>query len=264
MWTAAASAYRWCARRPGYMLLTASDESLSREDPARFTYAWLELMLLSLGWGIASVGVWSGAWTLFQDYGMIIVPSLATLALLVLWPLRRPLVALAELLGGNNATARAMAAALLVVGLALCLIRMKAEPVYFKLHLPGANFWLWPDWKHYRALLLMPLWGGWSSMILCQFCRPNAHTEPAVAAFARGCGPFAAAACMGLLLAGSIMYFSFLPWTQLSISASAVFAAIVGGTVLARACGGLKRKVLLVTNLLAQVALLLAYVANSG
>ena len=246
------------------MLMTASDDALSREDPARFTHAWPELMLLALGWAICSIGVWSGAWTLFRDYGMIIVPALATLCLLVLWPLRRSLVTLAELLGGNNATARAMTAALLVVVLALCLVRVNAEVVYFKLQLPGASFWLWPDWKHYRALLLMPLWGGWSMMVLGQFCKPGEQTEPAVAAFARGCGAAVAAVCMGLLLAGSIVYFSYLPWTQLSISGTAVLTAIVGGAVVAKACGGLKRKVLLTTNFLTQMAFLLSYLANGG
>ena len=63
-------------------------------------------------------------------------------------------------------------------------------------------------------------------------------------------------------LAGSIIYFNFLPWTQLSISAAVIFASIAGGAVLGRLNGGLNRKTLLGANLLSQIVFILAYLAN--
>ena len=99
-------------------------------------------------------------------------------------------------------------------------------------------------------------------LVLPQFCKPDEATEPAVAAFAAGCGPLAAAACMAVPMGLSICYFSYLAWTQLAIAGAAVLAATAGGTLLCRATGGLKRDSLLAANLLTQIVFILAYLAN--
>jgi len=69
---------------------------------------------------------------------------------------------------------------------------------------------------------------------------------------------------MGALLAASLGAFAYLPWTQLTISATAVAAALGGGPALVRRHGRVDRSVLLATNLLTQLAFLLAVVANTN
>jgi len=258
------SPFRWLIRRPSYMLLTADDEPFCRQPARRFKYAWVELVLISLAAGLLLVGVYSGAWKLFRDYGVIIMPIAAVVAVFSLWLFRRAMLATAELIGGKNHTARALAACVLVVMLALFLLRLRHREVPDGLYLPAWAAWIRPYWKHERVLLLMPLWGAWAMIITGQFCKPNERTEPAIAAFVAGCGPLAAAACMGLLMAASIIYFSFLSWWQLSIPLAAVLAAVVGGLVICRATGGINRRALLCGNLLTQLVFLLAYLANQN
>ncbi len=247
--------------QPGYMLLTASDERLSAGPAERFRFAWFSLMVLSLLCGVLLVNVWGLTWMLFGDFGVVIVPGLATAAVFLLWPFRRTSAALTELLGGRDATSRSIVAALLVVALVLGFVRMDSSVVYSEPSLPGWIAWARPHHPLYRVLLLMPLWGGWSMLIVGQFSRPGERTEPAVRSFVKGCGPAAAAGCMGVVLAATILYFSFLPWTQLSISGAAIVAAIAGGLVLTRLAGGIRRTSLLATNVLTQLAFLFAYLA---
>ncbi len=255
--------YPWLTNRPAYALLTASDERLGRLQPQRFRGAWVGVMLISLLCGVGLVGLWGAAWAIYGDYDILIMPALVTAAVFVLWPFREALVSLAEAIGGRNPTARAASAAVLVLILIMCFMRMKSAPVYrHEYVLPAALAWIRPQQELYRVLLLMPLWGGWAMLITCQFCKVSDRTEPAVAALAKGCGPLATAACMGMLLAATIMYFNFLPWTQLSISAAAIIAAVGGGLVLCKLVGDLKRNVLLGTNLLTQIAFILTYLAN--
>ncbi len=248
----------------GYLLLTASDEGLATEAPARFRFAWLEIMLLSVGMGLAAIAVWSAAALAFHQVGTftLIMPALATLTLYVLGPFRRSLGSFAEILGGRELTARASVSALLVVLLAFCLVRLDSGAVYSGLSLPAPLAWMLPEYKVHRVLLLMPVWGGWSMLIVGQFCRPDGQTSPAVRALVRGCGPLASAGCMGLILAASIVYFSFLTWKQLNISGCAILTAVIGGILLCRASGGLTRRALLANNVLTQMAFLLAYLAN--
>lgn len=264
MWKAIKSAGRWLAAQPGWLLLTACPERLAQEPPARFARAWISLLVFSLAAGLASVFAWSVAWALFRDYDLLIMPALATVAVMVLGPLRRAVAALAEVLGGRQALGQAAAACLLVLALVLCLIRIKSFPLYGEEPLPAALAWLRPDREFYRVLFLMPLWGAWASMVAGRFCRPNERTEPAVAAFAAGCGPVLCALCMGGVMAVSILYFRYLPWAQLSISGAAILAAVAGGLALCRLGGGLSRKAMLAENLLTQLVFLLAYLANSG
>ena len=249
---------RSARRLPGWMLLSAGDDLLAAEPPERFARAWWQLMLVSFGWGLALTWVWGAAWALFRDVeGLLVRPALAATAALALGPLRRAIAAGAEMLGGAEG-----AAALLVMTLAGCLLGLDANFYSFEPPLPWWLAWVRPPAKLYRVLMLMPLWGGWSMLVVAQLCRPNERTEPAVAAFARGCGPVATAACMGALLAATIQYFNYLPWRQLCISGAAAASAIVGGLVLCRICGGLRRKALLAANLLTQIVFALAYLAN--
>jgi F0F1-type ATP synthase membrane subunit c/vacuolar-type H+-ATPase subunit K len=60
----------------------------------------------------------------------------------------------------------------------------------------------------------------------------------------------------------TIVYFNFLPWTQLTISAAALVAAIGSGIGLCRFAGGVTRKNLLATSAVTQIVFLMAYLAN--
>jgi len=248
--------------RPAYMLLTARDERLAASEPTRFHRAWWGVMVLSLAWGLVQVAVWGGAWRLFGERtGILFIPTVVTVAVFALWPFRRAVVSLAEVLAGRSPTARGVAACILLMTLAFCLLDLRPG-YHFENRLPAILTWLRPYDVLYRVLLLAPLWGGWAMLIVTQFCRPGERTEPAVAQFAGGCGPVASVACMGVLLAGTITYFNYLAWTQLSIPAAAIVAAVAGGPVLCRFGGGLTRRTLLSVNLATQIVFLLAYLAN--
>ena len=243
--------------------MTADDNLLAHAEPPPFERAWADLILLSLAWGIAWSGIWGGAWMLFGDYGLLIMPAAAAMATFCLWPFRRALAALAEIVGGRNRTARSLAATVLVVLLTLCLIRLRPNSYRSENVLPFWAAWLRPRDQLYRVLILMPLWGAWAMIVAVQFCRHTHRTEEAVAAFAR-CGPIPAAGLMGALLAVTILYFNFLPWWQLSISGVTILAAIGGGLVLARLTGGPTRRSLLAGNVLTQIVFILAYLANTA
>jgi len=254
------SAMRWLARRPSYMLLTASDESLAAEPPGRFAGASWGLMVLSLGFGMVLLLAASWSWSLFRDFGRLIMPTLAVTAVFVLWPFRRAMASLAELLAGRDTTTRALAAATLVLFLAMCVLRA-SHANYHEYFLPRWLAWLRPENELLRVLLVMPLWGGVSMLLSARFAGAGADTEPAVAAFARGCGPLAMVACLAAVLYITIQYFNFLPWYQLAISAATLIVAVVGGAVLSRRTGGLTRRALLATSALTQLGFLAAYLA---
>ena len=148
----------------------------------------------------------------------------------------------------------------------MALLRIPARPVWYwyEVQLHPALQWLRPEYDVYRVLLLMPVWGGWSMLNLGLFCRANQATEPAVRALGGGCGPVRVAVCMAVMLAATTFYFDFLFWPQLCVSGSAILAAIFGGRLICRFGGGLRRDSLLATNLLTQLAFLLAYLAVRG
>jgi hypothetical protein len=100
-------------------------------------------------------------------------------------------------------------------------------------------------------------------LILPHFHRPSGDNA-ILQALRRGCGPLTAALLMGGLLAASIAYFAYLPWTQLTIPAAAVLTGIAGGLLVAWRNGSMDRNVMLAANLLTQIAVLLAVVANSN
>ncbi len=249
--------FHWLTHRPGYMLLTAGDEELSAERPERFARAWMELLILSLGWGMAMWGIWAGLWPIF---GPKILPAILVGAFWLLWPGRRVAASTAEFLGGRNVTNRAIAASIWAILLVVCLAMLE-QTWRRDSPLPGFLAWFRPSDKIYRPLILMPLWGCWAMLITPQFCKPRHGCSPAVAAFARGCGALSAAAVMGLLLAVTIIYFNYLPWEQLGISGVAIATAVIAGIVCCRLRGGLCRSALLGANAATQMAFLLACVA---
>ena len=258
------SLWAWLGRRPAYMLLTVADDRLAAEPPERFAGAWIELMGISLLWGVVLVNLWGVAWGIFRDFEPLVMPAMASAALFCLGPFRRGIASLATFLAPKDATARAVAASTIVLVLGLCFLGLKPDWQRWEFtRLPWWIGWLQPDAKLYRVLLLMPLWGAWSMLITVKFCKPTERTEPQVSAFAKGCGAPAAAGCMAALLLASIAYFHHLGLgSQVTILVVTVLTAIAGGSGLARAGGGPCRQGLLAANVLTQIAFVLGYLAG--
>jgi len=253
--------WRWLAERPGLALLTADEQRLADLPPRRLRFAWLDLMIFSLAWGVASVGVWGAAWGIFRDYsGLPLMPAVAVVAVIVLLVYRRGVLALAEAIGGGSPTGEAVAAAVTVLTLGMALLGIRGWDPDWPVHLPSQWQWLYPM-ALYRPLILAPLWGAWAMMILPQFVRPTERTSPAVAAFARGCGAMTSAVCLAVPLAGTLLYFHYLGWGRFGVPVAAVAAAIIGGLLLCRRFGGLCRRCLLASNVLTQIVFILAYLA---
>lgn len=258
---AAAHGLHWLTHRPGYMLLTAAEEGLAEEPPGRFARAWLSVMVVSILWGCCSVVLWSWTWGLFRDFsGIPLMPTAVVLAIGLLGLYARSVLVLAESLVGRDGR-QAVAVAVLVTVWALMLLGIRSWNPDFPHHLPPALQWTRPRMM-FRALLLAPIWGGWAMLLAGQFCRPSARTEPVVAAFARGCGAMTATIVLAVLVLVTVTYYNNLPWTQLSISATPVIVAAAGGALLCRRWGGLCRSALLATNMLTQIAFLLAYLVH--
>ena len=55
MWQSLRHATGWPLRRPGILFLTAGEEDLARQDPARFRHAWIGLTIQSVLWGLVLV-----------------------------------------------------------------------------------------------------------------------------------------------------------------------------------------------------------------
>ena len=262
-----AAVLAWVARRPGYMLLVSDDERLAAEAPERFARAWVGLMVMSLVWGVVLMNLWGVAWTVFRDYEPLILPAMATTALFCLWPFRRSLSALAEVVGGPAPAGQSVAAATLTLVVGMCLMGLKPDWQRWEWwEWPAMRWlinWLRPETKLYRVLLLMPLWGAWAMLIALKFCRSSDRTEPQVAALAAGCRAPAAAGCMAVLLLISVVYFQHLgPGSQAVLLVAPVLAAVFGGIGLCRRCGGVCRKALLGVNVLTQIVFVLAYLAG--
>lgn len=255
---------RWFIHQPAYRFLTADEKGFSEIPSERLKRTWQGLFLLGFLWGLASIGLWHGGrWLFGQPTGMYLLPNLIVILGMLLWLYRRAAGSLIRFLAGKDAVAETFLAVLLSLLFwgSLMVLRPSwhmREPI-----LPVWMAWLRPESKLDRLLLLMPLWGTWSMLILLQFRRPSKE-EPALRAIARNCGPLTTAILMGVLLVASIGYFAYLPWTQLTIPAAGILVGIGGGLLMVRRNGGLDRSVLLATNLLTQLALLLAVVANSN
>lgn len=246
--------------RPSYMLLAASDDELSRQPPQRFVHAWWGLLLLSLAWGVALACLWAGAWAVFahSSTSLHLIPALSFVLATTLWLYRPATLSLAEALAGRDA--RSLGVSVVVVSLLLAGIGLPGGGVRSSLHLSVWWQWLQP-YPEYRVLILAPVWGAWAMLVTCQFRKPCDQTEPAVVALARGAGPIVATASMGALMAASLCWLNFLPWTRVLIPAVAAVVATVGGPVLCIRAGGLKRSALLAGNLLTQFAFWMAYLA---
>jgi hypothetical protein len=243
------------------MLLTASDDSLAGESPARFRYAWLELFVVSVLWSLAAIGIWGAAWALFGEPVGRTMPAAILAVLIVLWPFRRALAGLLDLSLPDEGAVRAVGAAGAVMLLTMAMLSLR--PDWRKdPDLPTWLAWIRPWEKVYRPLVLMPLWGAWSMLVAPQFRGGRSAGLPAVAAFAGGCGVVTAAALMGLLLALTATYYNYLGWWQLPIPASGVIAAIASGVVFCRLDRGLTRRALLAANLATQAAFLLTSLAT--
>lgn len=248
---------------PAWLILTADDDRLVAKPAERFTGAWRGLILLSLVWGLTSIGLWNLAgWLFGWPGGMYVMQALTVAAIMLLIPYRRATEALVNAIAGPEATARSIVSAVVVIGLVTCLTVLRPDWYRQEQILPNWLVWIRPESKIDRVLLLMPLWGSWAMLILPHFRRLDRQISPAVAAMARGCGPMKTAVFMGMLLATTIGYFAYLPWIQLTISAAGVAGAIGGGLFLAYRNGRMDRNVLLATNVLTQLSVLATFLAN--
>ena len=256
--------FDWLLHRPAYLLMTAPAGGLQSQPPRRFERAWIGLMLLSLGWGLLSFGIWVLCQQAF-GYGSHSVPALVTGAAFCLWLYRRSLISTAEVLAPSDASARALVLALLALAVVGVYSAFTGGEAIREFDFPPALSWLaWlrPYERHYRLLLLAPLWGGWAMIIGPKFCRLSPAAEPAVAAFAGGCGPFRAVLCMVLPLAGTLFYFQYLHWSwQIIIPAVTIVTALAAAWVCSRR-QGLRRSTLLAANVLTQLVFLLTYMAG--
>jgi hypothetical protein len=249
-------------RWPGWTLLAGAERAYLSARPQRYARAWLGLLIGQFLWGLAMIGLWNLS-RLLLGYRSetFLLSGVIVMAAILFGPMRRGAPALVDQLAGENPTARILLGGTLLLLLASSLAALRSDWHFQEVRLAAAVAWLRPPSKADRVLLLMPLWGAWTMLILPQFCRSRL-AEPRLLALARGCGPLAGTALMGVLLAVTIGYFAFLPWTQLTIPAACVAAGLGGGLALTRRRGRLDRDTLAAANLLAQLALLVSYLAN--
>ena len=246
----------YLAGRPAYLLMTAPPPELDRRPPASFERAWLGVMALALAWGVLACGLWSLGHVLFGSVST--VPALITTVAFCLWLYRRSIVSLGEVLAPNDAPARTV---VLAVGLGGLFLALRGGEASREGDLPALVQWLRPYERHYRLLLLAPLWGAWAMIIAPKFARLSPAAGAATAAFAAGCEPFWAAAALALPLGASLFYLQYLQWFwQAALPIVTVLAAAGAAWGLGRR-NGLDRRALLATNLLTQLVFLLAYLA---
>ncbi len=253
----------WFFRHPAIRFFFSREESLSA-PPDRLARLWIELLAVSFLWGWVCVGVWHGSqWLFGQSVRLSFLPNLLTAVMLLMVLYHRATICLVCLFSRNQIARTAILAAGLAMLFVAGMLVMEPGWYFQEQFLPGWLAWVRPESKIDRLLLLLPLWGAWSMLILPQFQRPDSEHVFA-SAIARGCGPFTAAAIMGALLAATIGYFAYLPWTQLTIPVVGILTAVIGGLTLARRNGAMDRSVLLATNLLTQLAVLLAVAVNNA
>ncbi len=249
---------------PAVLVMSADDERLAGEDPERFKRAWLGLAIAGLVWGVVLACVWGAAWKVFGDWGFLIMPAAITLAFYCLWPFSQTVTALGRQIGGKSAERRALAIAVVVIVMAMCLMRL--SPDWQRQEFPTLAWWIaWlrPQAKLYRVLVLMPAWGAWAMLITLKLCRPGERTEPQIAAMARGCDAIAVAVFMAVLLGVSIAYFHHLGLGgQMLVPLATIVAAIVGGIGFSGVSGGITRQGLLAANLSTQIVFIMAYLAG--
>jgi hypothetical protein len=245
---------------PALALLAGSDDRLAAIAPERFRRGWLGLLVISAAWGLLSVGLWQLSYHVCREpAGLYLAPAIALTLAWMLGLYLRAAGALAGFLGRGDSTLAPVAAGVIAGIFLLVLLVLPPDWHRQEQALPGWLAWIRPGSKVARVLILLPLWGAWSCIILPQFRRPSPAEVPQLAAFARGGGPLTGAVIMAVLLAASTAALAFLPWAQLAIPAVGILAATLGGTLLSRIRGRTDRSVLLATNLLTQLTMLLAY-----
>jgi len=246
--------------KQAYLILTADEERLKSYKPEGFRRGWIGLLLLSLLWGLASIGIWDLSVKLFgRPGGMDVMSAMVLAAAILLLPMRVGAIFLCELLGGKGVTGRMLFMGVLVMVLTMCLLSLRPDWHAAESSLPRALGWLRPLSKSHRVLLLAPMWGAWSMLILPNFRRIDPEACPQMSAMSRGCGPLTATIIMAVLLGWSSGYFAYLAWAGICVSAAAVLVGVFGGLLLANRNGQMDRKVLLATNLLTQLAVLVSF-----
>ncbi len=244
--------------------VAGSRRRLSRIDPQRLAGAGAAVMLLGAAWGLATIGLWEAAYRLTWPRLMNwVVPAGVCAAATVLVAWRAGFLALIETVPLPRPWLKWPA--LLLAGACWAAVLNYAlrwwNPDWPTQQLSPGLIWLWPR-ALYRALLLAPMWGVWSMLVLPQFHRPGAGCDPHTRALAGSVSPLAAAAALAAPLAGTFIFLRFLPAPLRFLPpAAATAAAIGGGTLITRLRGGLCREALLATNALTQSAFLTAYLA---
>lgn len=246
-----------------FLFLSADPQRLEVGPAQRFDRTGWAMMLLAAAWGLILVGIWDRAFHLtFSRWLNWVVPSSLCAVVMVLGLAGRPATSLLEVLAGRRWWLLWPGRAAMATGIALMLnYAVRWWDPDWPTQLPPGWMWLWPR-ALYRTMLLMPLWGVWGMLALGQFRRPGPRTDEAARRLIQTTGPLTAAAMLAVPLAGTFVYFMFLPPAMRFVPpAAAAVAAIGGGSALAGIGGGISRRVMLATNCLTQLAFLAAYLA---
>jgi len=165
----------WCCCLPAYRFLTADDAQWAAAPADDFARGGIGLLGVSFLWGLAAMGLWHGGRLLFgQPTGMYLLSNVVVVFCMLLWPYRRAAGALAGILAGEDAMLRGLLAAMLVFLPTAGLMVLRPGWHFQEPFLPMWIAWVRPESKIDRVLLLMPLWGAWSMLILLQFRRAAA------------------------------------------------------------------------------------------
>lgn len=249
------------------LFLTASERRLQGSDPQRFAHLAAPMMLLSIVFGVILAGLWDltshVTWVVWS--GMLnywVVSSLVCGLAIVFGFYRRSASALIESAAGRSRLGQWIGLVLLSAAVAVILhYAFRQSNPDWPTQLPRQWGWLWPR-PLCRVLLLSPVWGAWSMIVLVQFRQPDERTDPPASRFAKTVSPLSSAICLAVPLAGSLIFLNFLyPWRHFIPPASAVATALVAGTLIVRRRGRLSRKTLLATNFMTQLGFLTAYLA---
>ncbi len=248
------------------LFLTASEQRVQKSDPKRFSQPACAMMLLNIAFGLILGGIWSTTyhvtWVLWRSLldHWAVFPSAVCGLVMVFVLYRQSAAALIEPLTGKSRPARWIGLTMLAVGVyAILNYSFRQSNPDWPTQLPQQWSWLWPR-PICRVLLLAPVWGAWSMVVLGQFHRPGDRTDPPAKYFAETVSPIASAACLSVPLAGSLLLLNFMsPWRHFIPPAAAVAAALAAGTLIVRQRGEISRKTLLATNFMTQLGFLVAY-----
>ena len=250
-------------RRPAWALLWAGRSHLAQTDARATTWMHWELMGLGLTIGVGLALLWSGAWALFGDgfSALPLAPATAALVVMTLGVYRRAVVALGSLLSRRSPPA--LGVSVVVVTLLACLLGLRSWHSDWPTDFPVAVQWMRPI-PLFRALVMAPLWGMWSMLAVCLFAPVTRRTELAVSQLVGRVGAGFVAFWMVLLVLLNSWWFGFLDavFNGVAISLTPIIAGLAAGQWFCYRTGGVTRKALLATNLLAQLAFAFAYQAS--